>query len=124
MRGKKTGGRKKGSKNKVIPGKYTPRELAVKIAMFDCVGKSMAQIQIESARWIEELAQEKRALGELDLATKYSSIAAKIAHDVAPFIYATQAAVKHSGDEDAPPIRIESLSDQQLEKLIDRLRRS
>jgi hypothetical protein len=121
---KKTGGRKKGSNNKPIPGKYTTREMALKIAMLDNTGKSMAQIQIESARWIGELAEEKRARGELDLASKYASIASKIAHDVAPFIYATQASVRHAGDEDAPPIRIESLSDQQLEKLIERLRRS
>jgi hypothetical protein len=32
--------------------------------------------------------------------------------------------VKHSGDEDEPPIRVESLSDFQLEKLTERLRRS
>jgi len=32
--------------------------------------------------------------------------------------------LRHSGEEDAAPIRIESLSDHQLEKLVERLRRS
>jgi hypothetical protein len=39
------------------------------------------------------------------------------------FLYPSHATVKHSGDEDAPPIRVESLSDYQLEKLIQRLRK-
>ncbi len=42
----------------------------------------MAQIQIESARFIASLADEERAKPEprLDLAEKYSQLAAKILH--------------------------------------------
>ena len=128
MRGKKTGGRKKGSKNKAVSGtdaRYLPKELAIKIAKLDQTGGlSMAEIQVNAARWMSDHAKTQRILGNIDAASKYDSMASKIAHDVSPFIYASQAAVKHSGDEAAPPIRIESLSDHQLEKLIERLRRS
>jgi hypothetical protein len=124
----KTGGRKKGSKNKAISGKRAkllPRELALKIAEKDQSGRSMIEIQIEAARWFEAMAKEERdkANPNLELSSKYLQAGAKIAHDASPFIYATQASVRHAGD-DGPPIRIESLSDYQLEKLIERLRRS
>ena len=119
---------KKGTKNKAVRGtdvRYLPKELAIKIAKLDQTGGlSMAEIQVNAARWMSDHAKTQRILGNLEAAARYDSMASKIAHDVAPYIYATQAAVKHSGDEDAPPIRIESLSDQQLEKLIERLRRS
>jgi hypothetical protein len=44
-----------------------------------------------------------------------------VAHDVSPYLYPTQQAIKHGGEEDAAPIRIESLSEYQLEVLIGRL---
>ena len=129
MRGLKTGGRKKGSKNKAVRGtlaRFLPRELAAKIAQKDQSGRSMADIQLDAARWFEEQAKREldREQPNLDQARRDLQAAAKIAHDVAPFIYATQAAVRHSGDEDAPPIRVENLSDYQLARLIERLRRS
>jgi hypothetical protein len=46
-----------------------------------------------------------------------------VAHDVSPYLYPTLRSIKHGGEEDAPPIRIESLSDYQLEMLIKRLER-
>jgi hypothetical protein len=125
----KTGGRKKGTKNKAVAGvatKYLPRELAARIAEKDQAGRSMADIQLDAARWFDKMATEEREKPNpnVDLVTKYASMGAKIAHDVSPFIYATQSSIRHSGDEDAPPIRVENLSDYQLEKLIERLRRS
>src|SRR6516162_1441532 len=128
MLGKKTGGLKKGSKNKAVRGtdaRYLPKELAIKIAKLDQTGgQSMAEIQVNAARWMADYAKTQRILGNIDVASKYDSIASKIAHDVAPYIYSTQASVRHAGDEDGPPIRVESLSDYQLERLIERLRRS
>jgi len=127
MRGRKTGGRKKGSKNKLLSAakaKYLPRELAIKIAKLDQTGgKSMAEIQLDMARMVQSYTDAEQALGNKDAAIRYGAIAAKIAHDVSHFLYASQQSIKHAGDEDAPPIRIESLSDDQLQKLIERLRR-
>jgi hypothetical protein len=129
MRGLKTGGRKKGSKNKAVRGtlaRFLPRELAAKIAQKDQSGRSMADIQLDAARWFEEQArkEQEREQPNFEQVRKDLSIAAKIAHDASPFIYATQAAVRHSGDENEPAIRVENLSDYQLQKLIERLRRS
>jgi hypothetical protein len=42
---------------------------------------------------------------------------------VSPYLYPTQQAIKHGGDGDAAPIRMESLSEYQLETLIARLRK-
>jgi hypothetical protein len=50
-------------------------------------------------------------------------MAAKIAHDVSPFLYSSRQQIRHSGDEYEPPLRVENLSDYQLEKLIARLRK-
>jgi hypothetical protein len=124
----KTGGRRKGTRNKLVAGrqaKYLPREIADRLTDLDNSGRTMAQIQVDTARWIGALADEERQKPNpnMDLATKYGSMAAKIAHDVSPFLYSSRQQIKHSGDDDAPPIRIESLSDFQLEKLIERLRR-
>ena len=129
MRGVKTGGRRKGSKNKLVPGykaKYLPREISDQLTAKDQAGRSMADIQIDAARWFESLAvaEREKPNANLDLATKYTSMGAKIAHDASGFLYPTRAAVKHSGDADETPIRVESLSDFQLQKLIERLRRS
>jgi len=49
--------------------------------------------------------------------------ASKVAHDVSPYLYPTLQSIKHGGDEDARPIRLESLSDHQLETLVARLRK-
>jgi hypothetical protein len=95
MLGRKTGGRKKGTKNKAVRGtdvRYLPKELAIKIAKLDQTGGlSMAEIQVNAARWMSDHAKTQRILGNIDAASKYDSMASKIAHDVSPFIYATQA---------------------------------
>jgi hypothetical protein len=125
----KNGGRRKGSKNKAIAGykaKYLPREIADQITAKDQSGRTMADIQLDAARWFEKVAIEEREKPNpnMDLATKYLSMGAKIAHDASGFIYPTRQQIRHSGDEDEPPIRVENLSDYQLQKLIERLRRS
>ena len=56
--------------------------------------------------------------------TRLLTAASKIAHDVSPWLYPTQQSVRHGGEEDAAPIRIESLSDFQLEQLIKRLQKA
>ena len=126
-RGYKTGGRKKGTPNSPIAGykaKYLPREIADQLTAKDQTGgPSMADIQIDTARWIKTLSDQEREKGNNELATRYGSMAAKIAHDVSGFLYSSRQQIKHSGDEDEPPIRVENLSDHQLEKLIARLRR-
>jgi hypothetical protein len=58
-----------------------------------------------------------------DAVIKLMAMASKLAHDVSPYLYPTQQAIKHGGEEDAAPIRIETLSDAQLEILIQRLSR-
>jgi hypothetical protein len=127
MRGLKTGGRKKGTKNKAIRDadrKYLPREVAIKIAKLDQTGgKSMAEIQLTMARMVQKYTDLEEKLGNKDVAVRYAAVAAKIAHDLSPFLYASQQSIKHSGDEDGPAIRIETLSDWQLQKLIERLRK-
>jgi hypothetical protein len=122
---KKTGGRRKGSKNKVPSDKRAAIERATALAELDRQGTSMAHIQINAARYLDSLAQAERAKPEpqLDLVVKYAVAAAKIAHDVSPWLYPTLQSVKLTGDEDAPPIRLESLSDHQFEPLIARLRK-
>jgi hypothetical protein len=126
-RGYKTGGRKKGTPNSPIAGykaKYLPREIADQLTKLDqSGGPTMAEIQVNNARWINGLATEERDKGNAELATRYASMAAKIAHDVSPFLYSSRQQIKHSGDEVEPPIRVESLSDYQLEMLIRRLRK-
>ena len=85
----------------------------------------MAESQIESARYVWDLAEQERAKPEpqRDAVTKLMAMASKLAHDVSPYLYPAMQSVRHGGDEDAAPIRIESLSDYQLEKLIERLRK-
>jgi hypothetical protein len=138
----KTGGRKKGSKNKPITGvvkKSLGREAFETLAQLDRSGKSMAQIQLEAARFVAGLAEAQRAriiaLGRApepqldqitaaeDRAVKLSESASKLAKDVSGYLYPALQSIKHAGDEDSPPIRIESLSDFQLEQLIRRLSR-
>ena len=124
--GIKTGGRKKGSLNKATRTRRAVAEsIAQSLAQIDRTGKSMAEIQIESARYVWDLAEQERAKPEpqRDAVTKLMGMASKLAHDVSPYLYPTMQSVRHGGDEDAAPIRIESLSDYQLEKLIERLRK-
>jgi hypothetical protein len=85
----------------------------------------MAEIQIDAARYLETVAKAEQAKPEpqLETATKYTAMAAKVAHDVSPYLYPALQSIKHGGDEDAPPIRLESLSEYQLEVLIGRLRK-
>jgi hypothetical protein len=86
----------------------------------------MGRIQIDAARHLFELAVQERAKGEAaqrDVVIRFMTAASKIAHDASAWLYPTLQAIKLGGDEDAPPLRIESLSDHQLEVLIDRLRR-
>ena len=95
-----------------------------RLAQLDRTGKSMAVIQIDAARYLYDKAAEERQKPEpqYDLVNKLLGQAAKVAHDVSPYLYPTQQAIKHGGEEDAAPIRMESLSEYQLEKLIARLR--
>jgi hypothetical protein len=67
---------------------------------------------INAARYLDSLAQAERAKPEpqLDLVVKYVVAAAKIAHDVSPWLYPTLQSIKLGGDEDAAPIRMENLS--------------
>ena len=124
--GIKTGGRKKGSLNKATRTRRAVAEsIAQSLAQIDRTGKSMAEIQIESARYVWDLAEQERAKPEpqRDAVTKLMAMASKLAHDVSPYLYPAMQSVRHGGDEDAAPIRIESLSDYQLEMLIQRLRK-
>ena len=124
--GIKTGGRKKGSLNKATRTRRAVAEsIAQSLAQIDRTGKSMAEIQIESARYVWDLAEQERAKPEpqRDAVTKLMAMASKLAHDVSPYLYPAMQSVRHGGDEDAAPIRIENLSDYQLEKLIERLRK-
>jgi hypothetical protein len=124
--GIKTGGRKKGSLNKATRTRRAVAEsIAQSLAQIDRTGKSMAEIQIESARYVWDLAEQERAKPEpqRDAVTKLMAMASKLAHDVSPYLYPAMQSVRHGGDEDAAPIRIEGLSDHQLEALIARLRK-
>jgi hypothetical protein len=125
--GIKTGGRKKGSRNRVLrPAKYITKDIAQSLAQLDQTGgKSMAQIQIEGARYLESVARAEREKPEpqIEAATKYAAMAAKVAHDVSPYLYPALQSIKHGGDENAAPIRFENLSEHQLETLIARLRK-
>ena len=122
--GRKTGCRRKGSKNKAPSDKRAALERASTLAQLDGNGVSMGRIQIDAARYLFEQAEQERAKGEAaqrDVVTRLLTAASKIAHDVSPWLYPTQQSIRHGGEEDAAPIRIESLSDHQLEALIARL---
>jgi hypothetical protein len=123
--GKKTGGRRRGSRNKIPSDKRAAIERASALAELDRQGTSMGHIQINAARYLDSLAQAERAKPEpqLDLVVKYTVAAAKIAHDLSAWLYPALQSIRLGGDEDAPPIRMESLSDYQLEMLIKRLQR-
>ena len=54
--GKKTGGRKVGSKNRAPSDKRAALERASTLAQLDGNGKSMAEIQIDAARYLESVA--------------------------------------------------------------------
>jgi hypothetical protein len=124
--GKKTGGRRRGSRNKIPSDKRAAIERATALAELDRQGTSMGHIQIDAARYLDSLAQAERAKPEpqLDLVVKYAVAAAKIAHDVSPWLYPAMQSIKLGGDEDAPPIRFDNLSDFQLQQLITRLSKS
>jgi hypothetical protein len=125
--GIKTGGRKKGSVNKATRTRRAVAEsVAQGLAQLDCKGMSMAEIQIESARYIWGLAEQERAKPEpqRDAVTKLMAMASKLAHDVSPYLYPAMQSVRHGGEEDAAPIRFENLSEYQLEMLIKRLERA
>jgi hypothetical protein len=99
--------------------------IAQALAQLDRTGKSIAEIQIDAARYLESVALEerKREAPDIDKIARFLMLAAKVAHDVSPYLYPTHQSIKHGGDEDARPIRIESLSDYQLDMLIQRLQR-
>jgi hypothetical protein len=83
--GKKTGGRLKGSKNKVLRDKQAAIERATALAELDRQGTSMGHIQINAARYLFELAAQERAKGEAaqrDVVARLLTAASKIAHDV------------------------------------------
>jgi hypothetical protein len=119
--GKKTGGRRKGSKNK-----RAAVERASALAGLDRHGTSMGPIQIDAARHLFELAAQELAKGEAaqqDVVIRLLTAASKVAHDVSPWLYPALQSIKLGGDEDTPPIRLESLSDHQLEVLVGRIRK-
>ena len=123
--GRKTGGRRKGSRNRAPSDKRAALERASSLAELDCQGTSMGHIQIHAARHLFELAEQERAKGEAaqqDVVARLLTAASKIAHDVSPWLYPTLQSIKLGGDEDAPPMRMESLSDHELEALVARLR--
>src|SRR5450631_657244 len=123
--GKKTGGRRRGSRNKIPSDKRAAIERASALVELDRQGTSMGHIQIDAARHLFELAAQERAKGEAaqqDVVIRLLTAAAKIAHDVSPWLYPALQSIKLGGDEDAPPIRLDNLSDFQLEQLIARLR--
>jgi hypothetical protein len=125
-RGIKTGGRRKGSVNKATRTRRAVSEsIAQSLAQIDRNGKTMAEIQLESARYIWDLAEQERAKPEpqRDAVAKLMAMASKLAHNVSPYLYPTMQSIRHGGDEDAPPLRLETLSDHQLEALIKRLQR-
>src|SRR5215469_14009167 len=125
--GKKTGGRLKGSKNKVLRDRQAAIERASSLAELDRQGTSMGHIQINAARYLFDLAAQERAKGEAaqrDVVTRLLTAASKIAHDVSHWLYPTLQSIKHGGEEDAAPIRLENLSDHQLDLLIARLRKA
>ena len=107
--GKKTGGRRRGSRNKIPSDKRAAIERATALAELDRQGTSMGHIQINAARYLDSLAQAERDKPEpqLDLVVNYAVAAAKIAHDVSPHLYPTLQSIKMGGDEDSPPIRVE-----------------
>jgi hypothetical protein len=122
--GIKTGGRRKGSVNKATRTRRAVAEsIAQSLAQLDRTGKSMAEIQIDAARYLYDKAAEERQKPEpqYDLVNKLLGQAAKVAHDVSPYLYPTQQAIKHGGDENAEPIRFENLTEYQLEMLLQRL---
>jgi hypothetical protein len=55
--------------------------------------------------------------------TRLMVTASKVACNVSWYLYPTLQWIKHGGEEDAAPIRMESLSDHQLELLVERLRK-
>lgn len=118
--------RPRGSKNKKISTKRRiAKTVAETLARMNTNGRSMAEIQIDAARYAEHLGEKERDRegGNVRQSLEYFQAAAKIAHDVSPYLYPTLQSIKHGGDEDAPPIRLETLSEHQLEVLIGRLRK-
>ncbi len=86
----------------------------------------MGHIQIDAARHLFELAAQERAKGEAaeqDRVVRLLTAACKIAHDVSPWLYPALQSIKLGGDENAAPIRLDSLSDHQLESLVAQLRK-
>jgi hypothetical protein len=125
-RGFKTGGRRRGSKNKKSD-RQAAIERASTLGLLDRNGVSMGEMQINAARYLDDLAAQERAKGaaaQQDVVTRLLTAACKIAHDIAPYLYPTLQSIKHGGEEDAAPIRFENLSEHQLEMLIQRLRKS
>jgi hypothetical protein len=116
--GKKTGGRRKGSLNKIPSDKRAAIERASSLAELDRQGTSMGHIQITAARHLFELAAQERAKGEAaqrDVVARLLTAASKVAHDVSCWLYPALQSIKLGGEENAEPIRIESLSEHQLE---------
>jgi hypothetical protein len=88
--GKKTGGRRRGSRNKIPSDKRAAIERASSLAELDRQGTSMGHIQIDAACHLFELAAQERAKGEAaqrDVVTRLLTAASKIAHDVSPWLY-------------------------------------
>lgn len=86
--------------------------------------KDGVAIMEEAMLYFYVLAERERRLGgagdsnqvRIDL-----KIAAEIAKDVAPYHRPKQSSVRIGGDPDLPPIQLETLTDAQLDLLIDRL---
>ena len=83
--GIKTGGRKIGSVNRATRTRRAVAEsIAQGLAQLDRNGKTMAEIQIESARYIWDLAEQERARPEpqQEAVVGLMTAASKVAHHV------------------------------------------
>jgi hypothetical protein len=98
--GEKTGGRRKGSRNKIPGDKRAAIERATALAELDRQGTSMGHIQIYAARHLFELAARERARGEAaqqDVVIRLLTAAAKVANDASDWLYPRLQAIKIGG---------------------------
>ena len=118
--GRKTGGRAKGSLNKRTMARA---ELASRYGA-DATSPALTQMRKCAARLLDlaDEAQRKGELADQRLIKEYLDSAARILREVAQYEAPKLTAVRVSGDPDnAIPIDIKALSDDQLHALIDRL---
>jgi hypothetical protein len=77
----------------------------------------MAEIQLDAARYLENLAAEERnkPKPQQKEITELLKAASKIANSISPYLYASIQSIRRGDEEDAAPIPFENLSDFQLE---------